>query len=198
MQAQAHPDEASRRREFREWITPSKKAEFINGEVIMHSPDTSQEEYASSTLNTLMNLFAHLHSAGRVMHEKAMIGLSRNDYEPDICFFRKEVADTFTRDQNIFPAPDLVVEVLSRSTEKVDRTIKFEDYAAHGIREYWLIDPKHQHIEQYVLEEGAYTLLFKASTGEIASEVLSGFAIPVRAVFDDALAKTTIAALAGK
>ena len=60
---------------------------------------------------------------------------------PDICFWSKEKADGFLDDQMIFPAPDFVVEILSKSTTKNDRTIKHQDYAAHGIREYWIIDP---------------------------------------------------------
>ncbi len=43
--------------------------------------------------------------------------------------------------QSKFPAPDLIVEVLSESTEANDRGIKFEDYAAHGVVEYWIVDP---------------------------------------------------------
>lgn len=44
------------------------------------------------------------------MIEKATIGLTRNDYEPDICFFTAEKAAQFTEDQMIFPTPDFVVE----------------------------------------------------------------------------------------
>ena len=69
-----------------------------------------------------------------------MITLTRNDYEPDICFFRKDKSDNFTEDQVLFPAPDLVIEVLSDSTEKRDRGVKFKDYQAHKIEEYWIID----------------------------------------------------------
>ena len=70
-----------------------------------------------------------------------MISLTRNDYEPDICYFNKEKSQHFTDDQLLFPAPDLVVEVLSKSTEQTDRTIKFKDYENHNVLEYWIIHP---------------------------------------------------------
>ena len=110
--------------------------------------------------------------------------LNRNDYEPDICFFGSKKASAFTPSQSKFPAPDLIVEVLSESTEANDRGIKFEDYAAHGVAEYWIVDPVAETIEQYLLQEGVYRLAVKVKTGTIASTAVAGFEIPVRAVFD--------------
>ena len=48
-----------------------------------------------------------------------------------------------------FPAPDLVVEVLSVSTVVIDCGVAFEDYAAHGVGGYWMIDPDTKTVEQY-------------------------------------------------
>jgi Uma2 family endonuclease len=77
------------------------------------------------------------------------------------------------------------VEALSPSTEERDRGIKFEDYAAHGVGEYWLVDPENEIVEQYRLVDETYELVMKSKTGEIESAVVDGFVIPVRAVFDD-------------
>ncbi len=52
-------------------------------------------------------------------------------------------------EQMKYPAPDFIAEILSPSTESVDRITKFEDYAAHGVAEYWLIDPAKKIVEQY-------------------------------------------------
>jgi Uma2 family endonuclease len=51
----------------------------------------------------------------------------------------------------LFPAPDFVVEILSKGTARKDKGIKKEDYALHGVKEYWIIDPIKQTIEQYLL-----------------------------------------------
>ena len=37
--------------------------------------------------------------------------------------------------------PDFVLEVASNSTSRIDETLKWEDYAAFGVTEYWLFDP---------------------------------------------------------
>ena len=84
-----------------------------------------------------------------------------------------------------FPAPDLIAEILSESTEAVDRGIKFDDYAAHGVREYWIVDPDAELIEQYVLDGDVYTLRLKMNSGTLDSRIVPGFETPVRAVFDE-------------
>lgn len=176
--------EAKKRRYFYDVITEQQKAEFINGEIIVHSPVKLCHAVASENLFTLLKMFVRRHNLGSVFHEKILIVLTRNDYEPDICFFRTDKAASFTPAQSKFPAPDLAVEVLSESTVLIDRGIKFEDYAAHGVGEYWIVDPVAETIEQYLLHEGVYRLAVKVKTGTIASAVVPGFEIPVRAAFD--------------
>ncbi len=134
----------------------------------------------------LLRTYVQIHSLGFVGFEKMLITLTRNDYESDICFFGREKAAQFTPQQIKFPAPDLIVEVLSSSTEEQDRVLKFEDYAAHGVSEYWLVDPATQTVEQYGLQDDTYDLLIKARSGTIASVVVVGFDIPIRTIFEKA------------
>lgn len=185
---QALADEAERRARFFDDLSPSDKAEFINGETITPSPARSRHSIAVGRLSRLLSTYVDLHDLGVVHTEKALVSLTRNDYEPDVCFFGREKAAGITPDTLRFPAPDLAVEVLSPSTEARDRGVKFEDYAAHGVAEYWIVDPDAETVEQYVLDDaGDYTLAMKSGTGELASVAVAGFAVPVRALFDDAL-----------
>ncbi|MFN0213466.1 MAG: Uma2 family endonuclease [Saprospiraceae bacterium] len=183
-------DERRRRTEFYNWITEDISAEFINGEVIIHSPVKKRHWDASDLLSRLLSVFASIKKLGRVATEKAMISLTRNDYEPDICFFSAEQVATFEEDQVLFPAPDFVVEILSQKTAKYDRGVKREDYATHGIREYWIIDPARRQIEQYLLPTEEAREYFPARIyhldDDIESRVIKGFSIPVRAVFEEA------------
>jgi Uma2 family endonuclease len=48
--------------------------------------------------------------------------------------------------------PDWVCEVLSRSTEKIDRDEKLPYYAAHGVPHVWLIDPIDKRLEVHSLD----------------------------------------------
>lgn len=118
-------EESDRRLDFYNEITEQEKAEFINGEIIIHSPVMKRHHDAGTSLFKLMDYFIDKKNLGFLGYEKIMIALTRNDYEPDICYFKPEKAKNFKEDQVLFPAPDLVVEVLLKSTQKNDRTIKF-------------------------------------------------------------------------
>ncbi len=182
-------EEKKRRHDFYQWVTEGIKAEFINGKIITHSPVKRQHWKATDFLSRILSIYASIKELGSIGTEKVMVALTRNDYEPDIVFFSKEKADQFTDDQVLFPAPDFVVEILSKSTAKIDKTIKRADYAAHGVREYWIVDPKRQRIEQYILSHED-TEYFPAKIYQlhdtVASLAVSGFEIPVKAIFDEA------------
>lgn len=178
-------EEQARRQHFYATLREDEKSEFINGEVIVQSPVKLRHNLASKYLLMLLAAYVRKHGLGLVGHEKLLIALTRNDYQPDVCFFAADKAGAFQPDQMIFPAPDFVAEVLSPSTAAIDRGVKFEDYAAHGVAEYWIIDPETARIEQYLLEGDAYVLAFKADSGVVRSRVVMGFAVPVQAVFDE-------------
>jgi Uma2 family endonuclease len=176
--------ERSMRRRFFNELREDQKAEFINGKVIVHSPCRLEHTDASDRLFKLMSVYVDRHDLGRVTHEKILISLTRNDYEPDISYFSSSKGADFKPEQMRFPAPDLIVEVLSPSTQRNDRTIKSEDYAAHGVDEYWIVDPRARSIEQFLLLGEEYELEFKGSSGKIKSRAIKGMEIPVRAAFD--------------
>jgi Uma2 family endonuclease len=185
-------DEAARRAHFIETVLECEKAEFINGEKIVHSPAKLKHTATIGSLLRLVSTYVMVHDLGWVGFEKVMVSLTRNDYEPDICFFAAATADGFHPDQMRFPAPDFVVEVLSTSTAANDRGVKFDDYAAHGVAEYWIIDPDAETVEQYRLAGDSYELAIKAQTGELRSFAVPGFVIPVRAIFEDVLNQATL------
>lgn len=190
-------DEAAARQRFYDTLTEDQKAEFINGAIIVQSPAKFRHISASDNLLILLKTYVLRHSLGFVGHEKLLVTLTRNDYEPDICFWRAEVAQTFAPDQMKFPAPDFIVEVLSPSTEAIDRGIKAEDYALHGVAEYWLVDPEQAFVEQYALRGEVYELVNKVHTNTISSSVVAGFEIPARAIFDAAEQLTALQAILG-
>ena len=190
---QALADERARRERFYETITENDRWEFINGEIFMHSPSRWCHAEALGLLSRLLGAYASRHALGTVVTEKAMVSLKRNDYEPDLCFFRKEVADTFAPDRLKFPAPDLIAEILSPSTKRHDRGIKKRDYAAHGVREYWIVDPDAQTVEPFTLHGEDYqSAALLPADAELTSAVIPRLSVPVRALFDQA---ATVAAL---
>ncbi len=92
-------------------------------------------------------------------------------------------------------APDLIVEILSPSTNKKDLNEKFQLYERSGVKEYWVIDPGNKYIEIFHLqikekETGKYdngTIIPPVGRQEentiATSEVLKGFQIDVNELF---------------
>ena len=181
--------EKKARQDFRNWLTDDVKAEFINGEIVMHSPVKRGHLEVTENLFTLLRIYVMLNNLGRVSLEKALIGLKRNDYEPDLVFWNKEQAKDFHSETMVHPIPSMVVEILSKSTKSNDRGVKFKDYAAHGIPEYWIVDYQKQTLEQYVLEnekDTEYTLFQNLAVGQtVDCHIIKGFSIPVAALFDE-------------
>jgi Uma2 family endonuclease len=177
--------EEAKRTAFYENVSDDVKAEFINGEVICSSPARDKHTVIVYNLVSIFLRFARKNKAGVVRGEKSLVRLRRNDFEPDVCFFRKEIADTFNDDTMFYPVPDFVVEVLSDSTEKRDRGVKFVDYALNGVKEYWLVNYKNQFIEQYFLEKGVFVLAEKVQHGTVRCLVLEGLEIPLKAIFNE-------------
>ena len=79
---------------------------------------------------------------------------SRNTVlQPDLVFFRQERRHLIQDWEATRAAPDLGVEVLSRSIEARDRGRKMEMLARFGVPEYWIVDPVNNTIETYVLQD---------------------------------------------
>lgn len=176
--------EAEARRQFYHDMTDDCKMEFIGGEVIMHSPAKARHVRVKDNLLGMLRPHVIARDLGEVMDEKTLCVFPRNDYEPDIVFFGPAKAAGIKPDTMKFPIPDFIVEVLSDSTEERDRGVKFQDYEAHGVREYWIVNAEEEWVEQYVEKGGRYELRLKSGSGEITSAIIPGFTVPVRALFD--------------
>ncbi|WP_437298640.1 Uma2 family endonuclease [Sorangium sp. So ce426] len=70
---------------------------------------------------------------------------------PDIAGWRRERMPELPETAYFALAPDWICEVLSASTEGVDRDEKMPIYAREGVRHAWLVDPIQRTLEVYVL-----------------------------------------------
>ncbi len=73
--------------------------------------------------------------------------------QPDLCVVcNPNIVDK----NNCLGAPNLIVEILSRSTSKKDLTIKFDLYEENGVQEYWIVNPSEKDVHIYTLQNGKY------------------------------------------
>lgn len=77
--------------------------------------------------------------------------------QPDIMVICNK--DIITR-KNLFGAPDLIMEVLSKSTRKKDMGIKLAKYINANVREYWIIDLEKERVIVYDIEHDIQTTVY--------------------------------------
>ena len=77
-------------------------------------------------------------------------------------------------------APDLVVEILSDDSYRIDRVVKYISYEQVGVKEYWVVNPKNHSVEVYMLNNKEYELVGEYRQDEtIASPLLEGLTVSV-------------------
>ncbi|MBA3313354.1 MAG: Uma2 family endonuclease [Planctomycetota bacterium] len=104
--------------------------------------------------------------------------------EPDVSFLRQEKFSQ--RKGRYWESADLVVEVVSEDDPARDLVKKKREYAAAGIAEYWIADPRDLTLTIFTLDSGAteYRAAGRYAAGETARSVLlDGLAIDVTAAF---------------
>jgi len=109
--------------------------EVIQGEVHMTPEPRPVHQLAVAELMLCLGAFVREHALGQVIPGPIDLVLSNEDIvQPDLVFVRSERMGTIS-DRGIEQAPDLVVEVLSKSTAILDRNQKRERYAWYGVPE---------------------------------------------------------------
>ena len=81
-------------------------------------------------------------------------------------------------------APDMITEILSPSTSRYDRFIKFDLYARAGVKEYWIVDPEKKTVAVHLLDEGRYgSPIIYTQSAKVKIEVLDDCWIDLGEVF---------------
>ncbi len=158
--------------------------ELLNGKLTYMPSPKDPHQNASGNLFGSLLFHVKSHKLGIVRHAPLDVHLNNtNIVQPDILFLSNDRKDR--RKDWIYGAPDLMVEIISKGTEKKDRKTKFWLYEQHGVLEYWLVDTKQRSVEVYVSTHGKFApkILFKEGDTLVAS-IVPGFSIPVAAIFE--------------
>ena len=153
----------------------SERIQLIDGEPVMQAaPSTAHQEVAGNLYFTLRQFLAGKPCKAYLAPLAVRLGAKEDDsddtvLEPDVFV----VCDgTKMGKSGCVGAPDLVIEVISLSTARIDRVAKFRKYQQAGVREYWIVDPETRSVHVNVLTGGMY----------MASVYEDGEAAPVQAL----------------
>ena len=93
---------------------------------------------------------------------------------------------TKLEDGRCFGAPDMIIEILSKSTRRKDLHDKFLLYEKAGVREYWIANPKSKNITAYIMQDNdEYDDGTEYILGEkIPVHIFDGYLIEVNEIFN--------------
>ena len=160
-----------------------KRREIIEGELFVTPSPISDHQRILFELSGAFRDYLKANPVGEVLFAPMDVILSDHDVlEPDLLLVLKEHEAIFK--DWVRGAPDLVVEILSPTTEARDRGPKMKAYARFGVREYWIVDPTAQVIEVYRLRVEGFELARMCAKGDtVETPLLPGFLLSVGSIF---------------
>jgi len=161
-------------------LQDDQRYEIIGGHLLMTpAPDTWLQDWLGD-LYTLIRSFVKMNKLGRLFFAAVDVVLDQeNTVQPDLVFVSAQNAGII-QTRAIFGTPDLLVEVVSPSSARRDRSQKMKLYARFGVKEYWIGDAGKRSLEVLTLQEGRYALYCAAQgRGQVSSLVLTGLKFDV-------------------
>jgi Uma2 family endonuclease len=170
--------------ELQQWPDDGRRYELYDGEVIVVPSPFPRHQRVVLHIGEILAAYERSHG-GLVFDNPIDIVFSEhNVVQPDLVYFRPERRHVVRDWEATRAAPDLAVEVLSRSTEVRDRGRKMQLLARFGVPEYWIVDPVDNLLEVYALKGSAYELAGTyGADQEVSSPTLRGLTFASSRVF---------------
>ena len=139
--------------------------ELIKGKVFLTSPAPAERHQKISTRLTIeigLQLKGQLYNLYAAPFDVRLIKTSSKDadiytvVQPDLCVICDE---SKIDEKGCIGAPDWIIEILSPASSKKDLNEKYNLYEENGVREYWVVFPDSNVINQYVLLNGKYDFI---------------------------------------
>ncbi len=163
-----------------------RRYEIIEGVLYVSNAPSFEHQFVVTELIREIGNFVKEHNLGLVLTAPFEVHLSETTrpVQPDVIFIKADKRPAAGA-QVFKGVPDIVVEVLSPSSVRTDRHIKFDAYEQAGVNEYWIINPKTHSVEVYTLSGGEYALLGEFTGVEpLTSAVLTGMTIVTNSLFN--------------
>ena len=161
----------------------NRLAEFIDGKIEVLPMPTIEHQRILAFLFEVIRAYVLRHKLGEALFAGVRVRMADRHYrEPDIVFLRHDrVAKQGNR---YWELADLVMEVVSEDDPDRDLITKRHEYAAAGIPEYWIVDPRNKSILVLTLDGKEYVAHCEVrGAGQVRSKLLDGFTLDAAAVF---------------
>jgi len=164
-----------------------QRHEIIDGEHYVSPAPYVPHQDLVVELTYRFKAFLNIHRLGRLLIAPTDVLLSVHDIvQPDLLFVSKERAEIVGL-ENIKGAPDLVIEILSKSTLRLDKGPKLKAYERWGVREYWMFDRFQRGVLPWKRSGKSLRpqpFLSAAAKDVLTSPLLPGFELPLAEIFE--------------
>ncbi len=150
-------------------IPENSVGEILGGELYASPRPAYRHAFSASVLGVQIGGAFQLGingPGGWLVLDEPELRMSNDVLVPDLGAWRRERLPTPPTGEYPAVAPDWVCEVLSPSTERIDRAKKLGIYAREGVAYAWLVEPLQQTLEVLRLESGRWSLLATRSAGD--------------------------------
>jgi len=127
-----------------------QRHELIEGEHVVTPSPNARHQRIAGTLHALIWHYLEGHPIGEVFIAPFDVVLSEfSVVEPDVLYLSNERAAAALTEAHVRGVPELVIEVMSKSTRRRDETVKRALYERMGVTEYWVVDPRARAVRIY-------------------------------------------------
>jgi len=169
-----------------------ERVELIMGKIFKMSPAPSpKHQYISSLVNADFVIYLkgkHCKSFAApfdvYLPVKNSKGESNTVVQPDICIVCN---DKIITEKGCEGVPDLIVEIVSKTSVTRDLHEKYDLYEQCGVKEYWIINPNDKSLNIFVLDaKGKYQVSKPMTYGDrVKSKLFPGLDIDLNDIFQD-------------
>lgn len=171
---------------YKEYCTlpEGSRHQLIEGDLIVSPAPTWRHQTIVMRIAVALYNFVAARDLGFVRSSPVDVILTEEDVpQPDVVYVSKARSSIIVP-QGLRGGPDLCIEVLSPSTEKLDRGAKRVLYARHDVTEYWIVDPDANRVELYRLQENPAAPERTLSAADtLTTRLLPGFSLKIADVF---------------
>ena len=163
-----------------------RRYEIIEGVLYVTNAPDIDHQFTVVEIAFKMRGFIMEHRLGYVLTApfEAHLSEKTRQVQPDVLFIK--AANWPAPGAKFFEGvPDLIVEVLSPGSSRIDRHVKFSAYEQAGVSEYWIVNPKTRSVEIFTLSGGEYDQLGEFTGDELLeSKVLAGLTVAATTLFN--------------
>ncbi|MCL1997072.1 MAG: Uma2 family endonuclease [Defluviitaleaceae bacterium] len=172
--------------DYASWKDDGNRYELIDGVPHMMAAPNFSHQIVLSNLNIIIG--SYLKGKNCIAVPSPLdVRLNYNDgddtvVQPDIAIIcdKSKIAQ-----EGIRGIPDMIVEIISPGSAKMDRIIKYKKYESAGVKEYWIVNPTDQTVEAHTLEKGIYRKNVYAKIGSVPITILDGFFVAIEDIFEN-------------